>query len=51
MVAQNIVGKAMCFDWPDPTPIKQIKKDLSPVMSLAPEMIPEPYRAWLTDIS
>ncbi len=51
MVALNIVGKAMCYDWPDPTPIKQIKKDLSPVMSLTPEMIPEPYRDWLTDIS
>lgn len=51
MVAFNLVGKAMCIDWPDPTPIKKIKKDLSPVMSLTPEMIPEPYRDWLTDIA
>jgi hypothetical protein len=47
----SVVGKAMSLDWPDPTPIKKIKKVLSPVMPLTPEMIPEPYREWLKDIS
>lgn len=51
MSVLNIVGEAMSRDWPDPTPIKKIKKDLLPVMALKPEMIPEPYRDWLKDIS
>ncbi|MBP6985364.1 MAG: DUF3987 domain-containing protein [Alphaproteobacteria bacterium] len=47
----NLLGEASSYNWPDPTPIKQIKKELLPVMSLTPEMIPEPFREWLKDIS
>ena len=39
------------LDWPDPTPIKSIKKDLSPVIPLPPALIPEPYQPWLVDIA
>ncbi len=38
-------------EWPDPTPLKSIKKDLSPVIPLPPKLIPEPYQPWLTDIA
>jgi putative DNA primase/helicase len=38
-------------EWPDPTPINNIKKDLLPVPSLPAELIPEPYREWLVDIA
>jgi putative DNA primase/helicase len=38
-------------DWPEPKRLKSIKKDLSPVFPLPPAIIPEPYRAWLTDIA
>lgn len=39
------------LDWPDPTPLKCIKKDLSPVIPLPAALIPEPYQPWLTDIA
>jgi putative DNA primase/helicase len=39
------------LDWPEPTPLKSIKKDLSPVIPLPPKLIPEPYQPWLTDIA
>jgi putative DNA primase/helicase len=39
------------LDWPEPTPLKSIKKDLSPVIPLPPALIPEPYQPWLTDIA
>lgn len=39
------------FEWPEPTPLKSIKKDLSPVISLPAALIPEPYQPWLTDIA
>lgn len=35
-------------DWPEPLPITTT---LRPVMSLAPDMIPEPLRPWLLDIA
>ena len=38
-------------EWPEPTPLKSIKKDLSPVIPLPPKLIPEPYQDWLTDIT
>ncbi len=38
-------------EWPEPTPFKSIKKDLSPVIPLPPKLIPEPYQDWLTDIT
>ena len=38
-------------EWPDPTPLKSIKKDLSPVIALSPKLIPEPYQDWITDIA
>ncbi len=38
-------------EWPEPTPLKLIKKDLSPVSDLELELIPEPYQVWLKDIS
>jgi hypothetical protein len=49
--ALSLVGEAMSVYWPNPTPIKKIKKELSPVISMTPEMIPVPYRDWLMDIS
>lgn len=39
------------LDWPEPTPINAIKKELSPVIPIPPKMIPEPYQLWLTDIA
>src|SRR3989338_1465844 len=39
------------LEWPEPTPLKSIKKDLSPVIPLPPALIPEPYQPWLTDIA
>ncbi len=39
------------LDWPEPTPLKSIKKDLSPVIPLPAALIPEPYQPWLTDIA
>ena len=38
-------------DWPEPKPIKCIKKELLPVISLPPSLIPEPYQEHLTDIA
>jgi putative DNA primase/helicase len=38
-------------DWPEPTPLKSIKKDLSPVIPLPSALIPEPFQPWLTDIA
>lgn len=38
-------------EWPNPTPLKAIRSDLSPVIPLHPELIPEPYQAWLIDIA
>lgn len=35
-------------DWPDPEPVKI---EMLPVMELPPEIIPEPIRPWLEDIS
>ncbi|MBP6952469.1 MAG: DUF3987 domain-containing protein [Alphaproteobacteria bacterium] len=39
------------LNWPEPTPLKNIKKDLSPVIPLPADLIPEPYQPWLTDIA
>jgi putative DNA primase/helicase len=39
------------IEWPEPTTLKSIKKDLSPVIPLPPKLIPEPYQDWLTDIA
>ena len=35
----------------EPKPINAIKKDLSPVIPLPPELIPESYQDWLMDIA
>jgi hypothetical protein len=39
------------LEWPEPTPINAIKKELPPVIPMPPKMIPEPYQDWLTDIA
>ena len=36
--------------WPDPTPLHSLQPSLLPVLSMVPELIPEPYREWLVDI-
>lgn len=38
-------------EWPEPKLINTIKKDLSPVMALSTELVPEPYQDWLIDIT
>ena len=38
-------------EWPELKPISAIKKDLLPVVSLPPSLIPEPYQDWVTDIA
>ncbi len=35
-------------EWPDP---EEIQSELKPVEALPPEIIPEPFRPWLTDIA
>lgn len=47
----QLQGASSSLDWPEPTPLKSIKKDLSPVMPLPAALIPEPYQPWLTDIA
>lgn len=39
------------MEWPEPTPLNAIKNELSPVIPLPPELIPEPYQPWLVDIA
>jgi len=41
-------GMQKTINWPEPLPLPQ---GLSPVKSLDPVMIPEPFRKWLMDIS
>ncbi|HUX79473.1 MAG TPA: DUF3987 domain-containing protein [Alphaproteobacteria bacterium] len=51
MVKEQLTSALQAIDWPEPTPLKSIKKDLSPVIPLPPALIPEPYQPWLTDIA
>jgi putative DNA primase/helicase len=51
VVKEQIDQILKTLEWPDPTPLKSIKKDLSPVIPLPAALIPEPYQPWLTDIA
>jgi putative DNA primase/helicase len=51
VVKEQLVPALQAIEWPEPTPINAIKKSLSPVVPLPPELIPEPYRACLCDIA
>lgn len=51
IVKEQIEKATQQNEWPEPTPIKNIKSDLSPVIPLPPSLIPEPYREWLIDIA
>ncbi|HUX78423.1 MAG TPA: DUF3987 domain-containing protein, partial [Alphaproteobacteria bacterium] len=50
-VQEQLKPAIQSLEWPEPTPINGIKKDLSPVIPLPPELIPEPYQDWLMDIA
>lgn len=39
------------LEWPEPKSINAIKKELPPVITLHPKLIPEPYQDWLVDIA
>lgn len=41
-------AKSVCFDWEKPV---EIKTKIPPVPVLPENIIPEPYRAWLADVS
>ena len=47
-VQQEDSEHSLPFDWPEPQPIKP---KLLPVEPLPPEVIPTPFRGWLTDIA
>jgi len=39
------------MEWPEPQPISSIKNNLSPVVPLPSQLIPEPYQDWLVDVA
>ena len=47
--AQAVLEKNAEDEWPDPEPLAS--PELPPVASMTPEMLPERFRAWLTDIA
>lgn len=51
VVKEQINQALKALEWPEPQPINNIKKDLLPVIPLHPQLIPEPYQPWLTDIA
>lgn len=50
-VLEGLTAVKKHIEWPKPTPLKMIKSNLSSVIPLPPELVPEPYREWLVDIA
>lgn len=46
--AQGMDDSEKPYIWPDPLPLEDYS---SPVLPLLPEMMPEPLRAWITDVA
>ncbi|MBP7075349.1 MAG: DUF3987 domain-containing protein, partial [Rhabdochlamydiaceae bacterium] len=51
VVKEQLKQVLQSIEWPEPTPLNAIKNELSPVVSLPPALIPEPYQDWLIDIA
>jgi len=51
IVKEQLEQATQPCEWPEPKPIRNIKKDLYPVVPLPSSLIPEPYQAWLVDIA
>jgi len=51
IVKEQLEQAISSLEWPEPKPIRNIKKDLYPVVPLPSSLIPEPYQAWLVDVA
>ncbi|MDI9637936.1 DUF3987 domain-containing protein [Geitlerinema splendidum] len=50
-VKEQLKQACQPLQWSEPIPFLLVKNDLSPVVTLSPELIPGPYRDWLVDIA